>query len=621
MKEIQSVAMLATLATTFIINNNLIHSEAVCGADVQLCRDKPQVIDTNLCMSQDIKWSMPSCCSAESIDANACPKKPEPTCRIVELSTPFSVSTDECCAELALTFEWSQISTSCCRTCSCFGDPHCIGFNDQVDSWIICDGRTKNEDAVYGKELFCPIKKNACEGQLDHLGNKCVYKNTGKETVDESGSPCQSTYAEPATMVMYKTEKFELLLSLGDRGIIDGVRLTNGDQVYYAKSQPCASTNMPWRATPDATKPPDDPNWLPYSWTVENTNRGKVWYISGLETGIEIEMRCIFNKYGTVPRINVDSLADPLKKRPDESGVCVTGEIDKKLSTYQHTEDIKKFCRSSQSQGQAIEYFCGLELLNSPSKCMKTVCNSLASDAIGRDKCVSEIVKYQNDKQFQDGWERVWCAYNTLASKNPAECTEGQCLQCIFDVYDFTWGEAVERWRNFNTGVEGVGSKGPCIPFKSLNASLSDCENGLTYQYLDTDAIGENGQQTECWVDFLSIPEGRDICGGNVILLSSLAGANSKEANFFDKQIRIKQCNNQALCETSQPNECTPEYGVSGAIKLVPDPVTNRANLYWQLIRQNKLICSPADPDCLVKAYGAQLPQAKCTGCDYCKTK
>jgi len=603
-----------------IINKNQIYSKAECGSDVPLCRDKPQILDTNICMDQEIKWSMPSCCSGDSIEANSCQKNPEPTCRVVELSTPFSASTDECCAELELTFEWSKNAASCCRACSCFGDPHCISFEGKVDTWIICDGRTKNEGAVYGKELICPIKKGACEGQLDHLGNQCTFKNLGP--VSEFGSPCQTSSPEKASIIMHKSKNFELSLFLGERGIIESIRIKNGENFYHVNAQACTTMIMPWRDSPDATKPPNDPKWLPNLWRVANTNGGKVWYISGLDSGMEIEMRCVYNSFGSLPRINIDSLADPLNKRPDESGVCVTGEIDKKLSTHQRTNQIQKFCRSLQSQGEAIEYFCGLDYLTMPAKCMKILCAELVSDTLGRENCVGEIVKYQNDEQFKDGWERVWCAYNTLASRDPSKCTtSNSCLQCMYDIYDFTWSEAVKRWKDYNDGAEAAGISGPCIPLNAINASLSECENGITFQYLDTSAINENGEETECWVDFASIPEGRNICGGNILTLSSLAGANTKEINFFNKKIRIKQCNNQALCKNSQPKECSPEYGISGTISLTPDPVSNRANLYWQLVREGKLVCTSSQPNCLAAAYGSQFLEAKCTGCDFCKAK
>jgi len=612
--------LLASIVSTAIVVSygSIGNVDAACGSNVPLCNNAPQVLETNLCTEQDIKWSMDSCCSKESLESNQCLKNPEPTCRTIELKTPFTDSTNACCAEMALTFDWSRTSKSCCKSCSCFGDPHCISFDEKVDTWIIYDGRTTNPNAVYGKELFCPIKEVACKNQLDHAGKNCVYKENGKGTVGPDGSPCQSASPNPAEILMFKAKDIELILYLGDRGIIESIKLTNGNETYYTKSGPCATQNMPWRDSPNGAKPPTDPNWLPNKWSFSPVNLGQHWSISGLASGIEIEMRCIFNRDGLVPRINIDSLADPSSNRPGTSGVCATGVIDKQLSSYQHTEDIKKFCRSSQSQGQAIEYFCGIDMINSPAACIKKFCEKISTTEAEKKACAQDVVKYQKDKEFQDGWERIWCAYNTLVSKNPAECVRGECLQCMYDVYDFTWGEAVKRWKGFSSGIEDNGGSGECIPLNELNSTLSDCQNGITLQYLDTGSIDENGDLTTCWVDFLAVPEGRNICGGNSIFLSSLAGSKSKD--LFDKKIRIKQCNNKALCKT-QSNSCTPEFGVSGSIKLIPDPVTNKANLYWHLVREGKLVCSQSDPNCLTKAYGSQTEEAKCSGCQYCPTK
>lgn len=598
-----------------------IFAQAACGNDVPLCNAAPQIIDNNICIDQEISWNMPSCCSAASIAANSCPKNPEPTCRVVQLSTPFGVTVDQCCAELALTFQWSTTATDCCRTCSCFGDPHCISFDDKVDNWILCDGRTKNLNAVYGQNIICPIKKTACESQVDHMGRKCVYTPNGKETADANGSPCQSGSSEPATLVMYSIKDFELLLYLSDRGVIKSIKITNGAETYYTDAASCAGSGFPWRDTlENANNSPSDPNWLPYTWKNNKIQFGRLWKVDGLKTGVEIDIRCVFNSRGSVPRINIDALADPQNSRPDQAGVCVSGTIDKMQSSADRTKDLNLFCGSIQSEGEAIEHFCGISFLATKAKCMKKMCSTFSKTVKDRNTCVSQIMKYQNDANYKDGWHRVWCTYNTLSDPNPDNCDEGVCLQCMYDVIDFGWKEAVARWKNYYKGGSSAFTTSSCIPMNALNATLDECQNGITFQYLDTSGLDENGDIIDCWVDFLSIPEGRNICGGNTITLSSLAA--TRETNFFDKQIRIKQCNNQATCSNNPDiSQCTPEIGVTGTIKLVPDAVTNRANLYWQLVRDGKLICPPSNPKCLENAYGSQFQQARCTGCDYCPSK
>jgi len=356
---------------------------------------------------------------------------------------------------------------------------------------------------------------------------------------------------------------------------------------------------------------------LPNSWEVSNVPGGKAWKITGLETGIEIELRCVYNTAQSLPRINVDKLSDPKNIRIGAEGVCVTGVIDKQLSTYQHTYDVTKFCRATQTEGEAIDFFCDLSMITKPAACMKKLCDKITEDAADSKVCVADMMKYQNDANYQDGWERVWCARNTLVSKKPEECVGGECLQCIYDVYDFGWAEATQRWKDFYLGLDPtLGGNLPCLQVSELNKTLDECQSGITLQYLDTEGLDENGDNVDCWHDFLSVPEGRTICGGK-ITLSSIS-AVTEEQNFFDRQIRIKQCNNKAVCGEASTDTCTPEYGVKGKLKLVPYDTTNKATLYWQLVREGKLVCVGGGTNCLTQIYGAEFATAKCSGCDYC---
>jgi len=131
--------------------------------------------------------------------------------------------------------------------------------------------------------------------------------------------------------------------------------------------------------------------------------------------------------------------------------------------------------------------------------------------------------------------------------------------------------------------------------------------------------LDEQGDITDCWQDFLSIPQGRTICEGKITLSSLSTNANEKA--FFNSQIRIKQCDNSAICGENNKKPCDPTLGVTGKLVLTPEQPTNLATLYWQLIREGKLVCAGGGDGCLTAIYGSQLPVAKCTDCDYCPVK
>jgi len=188
----------------------------------------------------------------------------------------------------------------------------------------------------------------------------------------------------------------------------------------------------------------------------------------------------------------------------------------------------------------------------------------------------------------------------------------------MYDIYDFGWGESIDRWTGYNQGGSvtkpPVGS-GKCVSWKDLSPSLLECQNGVTLQYLADGALDEDGQQVPgCWHDVLSIPNGVIICEPEIVFSTS----DSKFKPLFTQQLRMTQCNNDALCASAGDQHCKPEYGFSATLDVKPQAVSEEINLYWQLIRENDLVCAPTFPDCLNKAYPGELAKVKCIGCENC---
>jgi len=230
-----------------------------------------------------------------------------------------------------------------------------------------------------------------------------------------------------------------------------------------------------------------------------------------------------------------------------------------------------------------------------------------------------------------DGNVFFYCSQNVLNSPyNPADCSSGLCLQCMYDIYDFGWKSAISSWANYNIGIGTGGvsngaTKSPtnkngnsCVSWTTLSTSLDDCQDGVTLQYLSTDSLDENGNPIPggCWLDVIAIPNGVTICEKEIVFSSE----NSQYKPLFSNQIRLQQCDNDALCSSSTTPVCNPTFAFVGQLTIIPQDVSVEISRYWQLVREGILVCEASQPNCLNDAYPGEIDVVKCIDCENCLT-
>lgn len=572
-----SLASLVATAAAWVVTTStttVFLSMGVTEAQNSLCNEPPQVtVVPGDCTAASVDLGpLQPCCGLQSIAGNAGASE---TCRYTEIDKPLCNSL--ICAEATVNFTiQAEVRTgTCCETCSCWGDPHCEAFNGTTDQWVLCDARVRSGNT-------CVQSRTQCSQELDHNGNACRWRNRNGAALQGwnvalQGSPCvPDTSGDAPVMDMYSFQGFSTSLVLGERGIIEQMIVRDGDNQYILTSKNCFnSPNSPWRAEEDAKSGPDDPNWLPYSWTPMQKDGTYLWTVSGLNSNVVINVRCVRNrvpgngknKFGP-PRLNVESLIEPENtNRQNAGGFCVTGSIDKGLATADRSAEMDQACLAHGSELEAARAICSKAVnLRTLQFCKLSFC-AINYPTRNSNDCVQMI--------NSQGWNKVFCAANTLASKNVADCSQSNsCQQCVSDISDFGWEYAVSTWLNHNSAGGGVGGK--CKTLKDLPTSLIQCQQGITIQYESSPGV---------WVDFVAIPFGTNLCD-NMISVSGDDGAEAQ--NLLTSRIRIAQCAD-AGCLSDQ---CTAEIG--WATRLDFASPTAIGEDYYRLIQEGKLICNPA---------------------------
>jgi len=194
--------------------------------------------------------------------------------------------------------------------------------------------------------------------------------------------------------------------------------------------------------------------------------------------------------------------------------------------------------------------------------------------------CYKEII---GKKAY--GWPIVYCAANTLISKDPSQCYTGakanpNCILCVNDIQDYGWQYAYDKWDIFKN--TGSGPLGICISINQLPPDLLECESGIRIQY-DNNGV---------WTTYKAIPSGYRLCPGS----GSFNSANDFE--LFSNMVRIAQCGpmyetSTTTCPNSDITNCDAEEGLSLTINV---QVTNGVSQVGivNLINTGVLICSPS---------------------------
>jgi hypothetical protein len=430
---------------------------------------------------------------------------------------------------------------SCCRRCTCYGDPHCQSFNGVKDSWILCDAR----ETVPGKP-WCKLTAPMCRKQLDHNGNQCVWTPAlpGKKwSIPLQGSQCTRNPEGPDPYIlMYKADSFSLLATLGERGIISGIKMTLNNKDYEMTGEDCFSN--PWG-------PIGPPAENDATITVDKQGNNIRYLITDLITGIQVRFICMrFVIKGTMgpARINVEDLIEPAdpSTRNNVDGFCYTDVIDKGLSyNNDRTAMIQKkgLCQDNvdmYSNNMIVgKQICGANVYDgsSLSTCIESWC--LNQGVLSPSRCKSDIAS--------DGWSSVWCAANILPSKNVTACGQDDtCKMCLAEMNDFGFIAASVSYQNYNSAASG------CLQIANLPNTLGTCQNGVSLQYQDPN--------TGNWVTFKSIPQGTALCPSQVL-------SSDVFPELFTNKIRIASCPNVCASTT-----CSRIQGYRATITYIKAP-------------------------------------------------
>jgi len=225
-------------------------------------------------------------------------------------------------------------------------------------------------------------------------------------------------------------------------------------------------------------------------------------------------------------------------------------------------------------------------------------------------KCYKDIVSKKGP-----GWAKVFCAANTLVSKDPLECVSGlkqsvDCVTCTSDIVDFGWDYAINKWDSTKPKGEKPGPT--CLTVDQLPTDLFECQRGIRIQYFDT-TLNE-------WVTYKAIPQGYTLC-------RSSGGFNSVDnAVLFQNKMRFIECGTALLppgtCPNQEAEDCNSEDGWTVSLTTTTSTKVPELGIV-ELVDDKKLICNPVlyppgptEMDCFKEPIN---PCPTCTGT--CKGK
>lgn len=522
----------------------------------------------------EMKWE--PCCPFENPDMEHC--------RTYEVGQPYCASSVPSCLEdtqgmatcddlsesdtmtLSLSFR-EEKQDSCCRTCTCFGDPECVDFSGQMDLWIPCDARKSPRD--------CKMHKDICEGLMGPNGQQCVWDGKGSTSKGTNfpvdGSPCkpQGT-AEEITMAMFDSGSNLVELGLGERGIIELVHIKLGGVETTLDAAKCFSEGG--AAAWGLDELPSS-NWVE---TVEDPDTLISWRVKDPETKTLLRLVCLraMTKSGNGhPRINVQELAVGNDYQGD--GFCSSGVIGEKNGDYLQSENLHQSC--VQNQTDALQACKFLVEMGTPSsllkECAASYCNRAAT---GQQACKRTLKKADNSK----GWMTAYCQ-SVLVAPKYAETAPQSMGECKRVLKAEGYGVAVELWgQGYKVEEESQGEEecGSSIVEYEVLPGFSTCEFGINIQVYQDDGS---------WVTKYFVPKSKPLCDNTITV-------NAVEAReLFTKQVRVQQCDSKGTNKECQAlNTCDAVFGADFQISYS----SQEANLQ-QLLEAGLLQCATLDGD------------------------
>mmetsp|Transcript_9394 Transcript_9394/g.18600 ORF Transcript_9394/g.18600 Transcript_9394/m.18600 type:complete len:1185 (+) Transcript_9394:88-3642(+) len=489
------------------------------------------------------------------------------TCRIVETTNAYcDLDSDSGCEaenanlELAFTFSYETVTSDelCCAKCDCWGDPRCTAFDGSRDNWIICDDRRASN---------CQHGPTRCHKHRDPWGNRCEYVRRTRVpdsddaqpwwySWEQSGSPCQSTAIWEGTMfptmVMYDGQDQVLNLTLGERGIIASVAVTEASgAIYTLTSEDCLSKSSAssWTSS--------DSSSIPDTWTVTVESDTRVrWNIQNDAATVYTTILCqATSDYRSRLDINLQIPTAGDSTNPDSEGFCATGSIseDSKgtgtLSISQDDMCLRSEVGSCVEACKAlVDTTCLEENLEENVRywCQMNDYTGVTPTINSTEECVSRIVMEENCNETAYNWADIVCQIDNMNSDKTSYDESGY-QKCLGDIEDNTWFQYVMD-RPTYTVVSSDSAPTECISdvTEYNTTKSSDCAVGVQVQSYDS--------SSDSWVDEFFIPVEYPPCND----LLNISGSDYPD--LMTRPIRFIQCESiQAQCAVE--NSCLPTNG------------------------------------------------------------
>jgi len=527
--------------------------------------------------------------------------------------------------EVILKTTFVKQGVECCKSCTCYGDPECVAFSNATgyqaqDAWIPCDSRTDGK---------CHNRKQPCLAQ-EFKGQSCQWlAEPGTELTGAyykmNGSPCQpapqfidfENEADRTTMVMYENGGTKVELSLGERGVLNGLILNgffgNGDLTITPEN---CFANQDFSAfklngvqqssgsLPSNIKEP-----------VVSASGGLVkWELVSEDDKTIVIFNCIkavealdeADREFAAERLNVEEILVSPTDAAASTGFCQAGVIEspgtsaeqKALAYETHRRCVQDKPTALQGCKHLVNWATEEEELE---ECAVAYCNTANFDAGQKQNCLTRAASSDisaGTGAYEDSfWTNFYC--RAIINSNEFVGSQSQCERRIEDGYN----EMVETYgtgkRTDDHPIVSSGCSGSCGTsldcYKIENFQDSEiCENGVYIQLLGSEGT---------FVDKYFIPSRYPVCEEGIAI------SPEDDLAFFSGPVQITQCDHSGskTCKRQQ-TLCDETTGVNFSLSY-----TNSVRNLVQAVDQGYMMCKPIEGQPDDWCFNGSLPVDKKT--------
>jgi hypothetical protein len=449
---------------------------------------------------------------------------------------------------------------SCCKTCTCYGDPECVAFNGVADLWIPCDARTSSS---------CNPTKSGCLAQTGPNQRACNWIRSDRSdsagwNTALYGSPCVpvNVASDPIMMNMYtqvKPAAFSADLRLGERGVILDLNLGGASGTFKMNAESCfaqsgaaswAGGKMPAGATFTTSQAGTQISWMFMD------NKAKVF----------VRFQCIRAVSGSTvgaARLNVQEITATSTATGD--GFCVSGAINDKSGSTNNSPNLHAVCTTDVPTAlQACKNLVSQSMTDRDYQiCAQMYC---AMSASGQQKCLNAIGSGSNDA----GWQTAYCL--AVQANNP-KISLSTCKKNV-GAQGYPWA-VVNYGDGQKTATPGERECGTSLQ-QYLYKNKASCEDGVTLEIQMADGS---------WTPYLWFPVASPPCNGALVV----SGTDANAEPLFSHPIRMTQCDVRADPVCANVSPCSTTYGAKFSLAF-----DNLQRQLTQLYNQGALLCSPA---------------------------